>query len=183
MTIPGGYLIRCIRDRCSGSLRMPGFFSEPMKLLSDAFAFLAITLVYMICFVLMFSVIFIPMIFMPSHPAGLGFLLVFAFMLLFIGIFAILVNVLFFTFFISLTIYAAEGSIVSALNPFKLASVIASNPIAFLIALLLVYGIGSVLQILAIFIITMPWVLFFIMLVDALVVADVYLATDRKAVA
>lgn len=180
MTVPGGFIIRCLRDRRMGGLKMPGFLSEPVKLLSDSFAFLVMTLVYLICFALMFALLFIPIILMPSSPTGFGFVFVLASMFLFIGLFAILANVLFFTFFISLTIYAAEGSLLSALNPVRIVKVIVSNPIAFLVALALVYGIGSVLQILAIFIITMPWVFFFILLLDALLVADIYLATERK---
>ncbi|CAJ35549.1 DUF4013 domain-containing protein [Methanocella arvoryzae] len=180
VALPGGYIIRCLRDRRTGSLRMPGFFGEPVKLLSDAFAFLVMAIVYMICFGLMFALLFTPIVFLPSSPTGFGFIAFIAFMFLFVALFAIVANVLFFTFFISLTIYAAEGSLISALNPVRVIKVLASNPLGFLVTLVLVYGIGSLLQILAIFLITMPWVLFFIMLIDALVVADVYLATERK---
>lgn len=181
IAVPGGYIIRCLRDRRAGSLRMPGFFSEPVKLLADAGVFLVMLIAYMIAFAVLFGILTVPLVLLPLTSQGPVFLLAFAFMLGFIGVFAIVVNVLFFMFFISLAEYAASGSLLSALNPIRLAKVIAANPLAFLVTLMLVYGAASILQILVLLIITMPWVLFFILLVDALVVADVCLAAERKA--
>jgi hypothetical protein len=181
IAVPGGYIIRCLRDRRAGSLRMPDFFAEPVRLLGDSAAFLVMMIAYVICFIILFGILMVPLVLLPLTSSGMAFLFAFDFMLVFIAVFAIAANVLFFTFFLSLAEYAASGSLLSALNPLRLAKVIAANPLAFLVTLILVYGAASILQILMMLIVTMPWVIFFILLIDALVVADVCLAAERKA--
>lgn len=171
-----GYMTRCARNLLKGDNRLPAW-DDLGGLLKDGIMVIVIGIVYCLIGGLFIAVA------LPFFIAGAilesNLLMILGVVILVPAI--LIVIALSMLFYLSWMEYAATGDLVSSLNPVRGLKLIASNPVGYILALVMGFIISLLASIPASLIITIPWVNFVTYAALAYVYVRFYQSVNRPA--